>query len=474
MSAATETERNETELVQIERGDINTVNGNGKRTITTIGRLLADGGGSVKTGPFGTTLKASEYSTVGVPLISVGEIGYGTFRIHPKTPRVSDAVTTRLAEYVLREGDIVFGRKGAVDRSARISSDQEGWFLGSDGIRLRLPQSTDSRFIALQLQSPACRSWILQHATGTTMPSLNQDVIGRIPIILTTLVEQKRIAHILGTLDDKIELNRRMSATLEEMARALFKSWFIDFDPVHAKREGRKPFGMDDATAALFPSEFEDSELGPIPRGWKAGTLGAALAQYGGAVHTGPFGSQLHASDYVVDGVPVVMPKDIVSRGISEATIARIRETDAVRLARHRLQSGDIVFSRRGDVEKHALIDRRQEGWLCGTGCLLVRLGKRWPSSLFASLALDRPEIRKWLTQHAVGATMPNLNTGILEAVPFLIPAPEAVAAFGRTASDWQRMLVIREQETRKHNSLRDEMLEYFFNQHDVPHRGHP
>ena len=81
------------------------------------------------------------------------------------------------------------------------------------------------------------------------------------------LPEQKAIAAVLGALDDKIELNRRMNATLEAMARALFQSWFVDFDPVRAKLDGRQPTGLDPATAALFPNEFEDSELGPIPKG---------------------------------------------------------------------------------------------------------------------------------------------------------------------------------------------------------------
>lgn len=254
----------------------------GERAMTTIANLLADGGGSIKTGPFGTALKASEYSSVGVPVVSVGEIGYGTFRIHDETPRVSPAVTARLADYVLQEGDIVFGRKGAVDRSARISTEQHGWFLGSDGIRLRLPETTDSRFMAFQLQSPAARNWILQHATGTTMASLNQDVIGRIPISLPPLAEQREIARVLGALDDKIELNRRMNATLEGMARALFQSWFVDFDPVRAKVDGRQPAGMDETTAALFPSAFQDSAVGHVPDGWTVEPIGSVVDCVGG------------------------------------------------------------------------------------------------------------------------------------------------------------------------------------------------
>lgn len=101
-------------------------------------------------------------------------------------------------------------------------------------------------------------------------------------ILLPPLPEQRAIARVLGTLDDKIELNRKMIETLEELARTLFKSWFVDFDPVHAKAAGKKPFGMNDATAALFPDSFEDSELGPIPRGWRVGTLGEVASVRGG------------------------------------------------------------------------------------------------------------------------------------------------------------------------------------------------
>lgn len=208
---------------------------------TTIGALIADSGGSVKTGPFGTALKSSEYSSEGVPLVSVREIGYGSLILHHATPRVPPKVTYRLSEYLLKAGDIIFGRKGAVNWVALVKVHQEGWFLGSDGIRLRLPGTCDSRFMVYQIQSPCLRNWLIQHATGTTMASLNQNIIERMPIVVPSLRVQRNIAHILGSLDDKIELNRRMNETLEAMAKAIFKSWFVDFDPVRAKLSGEPP-----------------------------------------------------------------------------------------------------------------------------------------------------------------------------------------------------------------------------------------
>ncbi|MEX0761539.1 MAG: restriction endonuclease subunit S [Dehalococcoidia bacterium] len=237
-----------------------------------LGELIQCGDAHLQTGPFGTALKAAEYASVGVPLISVREIRDGYLEVGEGTPRVSAKTVERLSKFVLEAGDIVFGRKGGIDRNAVVKSAQEGWFLGSDGIRLRLSKNHDSRFFSYRMRSPATRAWLTQNSEGTTMPSLNQEILSRVPVVVPPLPEQRAIAHILGTLDDKIELNRRMNETLEAMARAIFKSWFIDFDPVRAKSEGRDT-GLPPHIANLFPDSFEDSELGQIPAGWEVAPL---------------------------------------------------------------------------------------------------------------------------------------------------------------------------------------------------------
>lgn len=137
---------------------------------------------------------------------------------------------------------------------------------------------------------------------------------------------------------------------------------------------------------------------------------------------TGPFGSMLHKSDYRETGTPVIMPQDIGDRTLSLDSIARIGQQDAERLARYATVENDIVYARRGDVEKHAFITADEAGALCGTGCLRVRVDERKADPLFVSFYLNRPESRMWIRLHAVGSNMPNINTDILSELPMELP----------------------------------------------------
>lgn len=136
-----------------------------------------------------------------------------------------------------------------------------------------IPDTTKCNVHFVEYMFRRLRQSIQHEATGSVQDNINLATLERLRFPLPTRSEQDAIAHILGTLDDKIELNRRMNETLEGMARAIFKSWFVDFDPVRAKADGRQPAGMDPATAALFPDSFEDSPLGKIPKGWMAGVI---------------------------------------------------------------------------------------------------------------------------------------------------------------------------------------------------------
>ena len=140
------------------------------------------------------------------------------------------------------------------------------------------------------------------------------------------------------------------------------------------------------------------------------------------AIQTGPFGSQLHQSDYSKNGIPVVMPKDLLNGKISEQSIARVSKIHVNRLKRHIISNGDILYSRRGDVGRCAYATEYETGWLCGTGCLRVTINTIKANSKFIFYQLQQPSIVGWVQNHAVGSTMLNLNTAILSEIPLLLP----------------------------------------------------
>ena len=152
-------------------------------------------------------------------------------------------------------------------------------------------------------------------------------------------------------------------------------------------------------------------------------TLGEICDEVNGTIRTGPFGSQLHKSDYKDEGLPVVMPKNIIDGQISTEDIVFIDDNDAERLSQHRLEKGDIVYGRRGDIGRRALIKNRESSWLCGTGCLRISLGNRILNPDFLYYYLGDSQVIAFIYNQAVGATMPNLNTTIIRNIPITYPS---------------------------------------------------
>ena len=218
------------------------------------------------------------------------------------------------------------------------------------------------------------------------------------------LCEQRKIAAILSSVDDAIEKARAVIDQVQVVKRALMQELLTRGLP------GRH-------------TRFKQTEIGEIPEGWNFVSL-ADLAESGIGLQTGPFGSQLHASDYVAHGVPVIMPKDITNGYVSDAYSARISDERAEELRRHRVYAGDILFARRGDLGRAGLITQHEDGWLCGTGCFKFRPKNR-TASRFLWHWVRWPASVRWLNEHAVGQTMLNLNTSILGRLPVALP-PEA------------------------------------------------
>lgn len=218
-------------------------------------------------------------------------------------------------EFVLEEGDLLvtmtdlskaadtLGYPALIpaSRGFRFLHNQR---LGKVLFRPSAPIRKD--FLYYVLRSRPYRNEVLASATGTTVKHTSPERIRAFKFMLPPLDEQRAIAHILGSLDDKIELNRQMNETLEAMARAIFKSWFVDFDPVRAKAEGCQPFGMDGETAALFPDSFQDSPLGKIPKGWGVTSLREEIEASRGLSYTGKglaeAGFPLHNLNSVLEG----------------------------------------------------------------------------------------------------------------------------------------------------------------------------
>ena len=177
----------------------------------------------IRTGPFGTQLKASEYVEQGTPVLNVKNLGYSTV-VKSKLDRVGPSTIERLSMHILHRGDIVFGRKGAVDRHAYISSDEDGWMQGSDCIRVRVKIETiNPRFLSYYFLTPEHRAFMISMCShGTTMASLNQKILEMIEVPLPDRSVQDGIVSLLGILDNKIELNQKINENLQQQLLAIY------------------------------------------------------------------------------------------------------------------------------------------------------------------------------------------------------------------------------------------------------------
>ncbi len=181
----------------------------------------------VQTGPFGSQLKNGQYITGGTPVVTVEHIE--NFRINDFSyPSVTEEDKERLSKYLLEEGDIIFTRVGSVDLSAYVKPHQKGWMFSSRMLRVRPENIIDSRFLSYYFQQKSFRDYVLCIAVGATMPSINTSILRSLPVAYPPLKEQKAIASVLSSLDDKIDLLHRQNKTLEATAETLFRQWFVE------------------------------------------------------------------------------------------------------------------------------------------------------------------------------------------------------------------------------------------------------
>jgi type I restriction enzyme, S subunit len=391
-----------------------------------LGDLCVPDGG-VQTGPFGSQLHSSDYVECGTPIITVEHLGENRI-IHKNLPRVTDEDKKRLERYTLITGDIVFSRVGSVDRRAIVHPEEDGWLFSGRCLRVRPDRKKiDPGFLSWFFGLTTFQEHIRQIAVGATMPSLNTKILGDVAIYYPPpLKHQQAIACILGALDDKIELNRRMNRTLEDIAWAIFKSWFVDFDPVRAKAAGQKPPGLKPEIAGLFPDCFEDSELGEIPKGWAVTPLSelTTLITKGttptkGDVNNSP-GSDVRVN-YVrancIEEDGSILADKLLSIPLSVHTGV---------LKRSILESGDILYTIAGTIGRIALA----EDWILpantNQAVAIIRPASSVPPG-FLILTMRQEEFRQNLHSNIIHAVQANLSLGMLAKAKGVVPSISAL-----------------------------------------------
>ena len=351
-----------------------------------------------------------------------------------------------------------YGASGIVDSIDDYLFDGEYLLIAEDGENLRT-RNTPIAFLANG------KFWVNNHAhivrgnhkantrylmyalsaldisgylTGSTMPKLTQGNMNRIRVLAPPLPEQCAIAHILGTLDDKIELNRRMNETLEAIARELFKSWFVDFDPVRAKMEGRYT-GLPKHIADLFPERLVDSELGEIPEGWEISTIGEEVAVVGGSTPSTKDRS-------LWDGeINWATPKDLstLSAPVLLETARQISEAGLGKIGSGLLPQGVVLLSSRAPIGYLAIAEIPVA---VNQGFIAMRCESRL-SNIFVWLWTQAN--MDTILQNANGSTFQEISKRNFRPLNITIPKPEILSVFDKRVRLLYKRIVKNQRESR-------------------------
>jgi type I restriction enzyme S subunit len=398
----------------------------------------------------GYRVRNIELGPVGIPFVRGGDIGDGGINTAVEDhirPEFSDRVKSKLT----RPFDVAFITKGTVGRVGMVRPGQPQSVFAPQVCYWRSldPEQLEPRFLFYLLTSAEFQANLDAVKTHGSMAADYVSMTDQRDFRLTfpPIREQKAIAAVLGALDDKIELNRRMNATLEAMARALFQSWFVDFDPVRAKLDGRQPPNLDPATGALFPEHFEHGEDGLLPVGWRHAAIEELCD-----INTWTLGKNddLETLEYVEISE--------VSRG-NIANIASYARGEEPSRARRRLRHGDTVLSTvRPDRGSYFLALYPPENRVASTGFAVLTPTKvPWT---FIHAALTLPEVSDHLGQMADGGAYPAVRPEIVGAMQVALPSePNILEAFHRTCAPLFEQAEANRTQSRTLATLRDTLL---------------
>jgi type I restriction enzyme S subunit len=397
--------------------------------------------------------RVEEFGAIGVPFLTAKSLTDGKVDIDG-APRLADERADRLRLGFVKPGDVLLSHNATVGRVAIMPDFKGRILIGTSLTYFRLnPSQINPRYLAAYFSGTDFQNQLAAVMSQTTRNQVPITSQRRLTIVLPPLDEQKAIAAVLGPLDDKIELNRRMNATLEAMPRALFQSWFVDFDPVRAKQEGRPPAGLHDPTAALFPDSFD----GEIPKGWK-------LAQIGNFADF-QNGYAFKSKDWQTKGMPVVKIGSVKPGIVDLCDCSYIAPSSVDGLERFRLSPGDILVGMTGypgEVGMVPLVDPAPY--------LNQRVGRVSPkdgASHFYSWIhqnLRQPAFKAFAENRAHGSAQANVSAGALMEFPVVFPGDEIIHAFETLCRPLIDRILRNNAESSALARVRDELLPKLLN----------
>ena len=408
----------------------------------SLGDLVEERGVS-----YGIVQPGSE-TTDGVPIVRVNNIRNGRIDTTDML-KVGADIEAKFRRSRLRGGEVLLTLVGTLGEVAIVPDNLRDWNVARAVGVIPVRKDPGSLWVSICLRSAFIQHCIRTWATTTVQATFNLRDLAKLPIPIPPTATREAIASVLGALDDKIELNRRMNATLEAMARALFQSWFVDFDPVRAKLDGRKPIGLDETTAALFPAKFQDSTLGHIPKGWDTGSiLRQADLLSGGTPKTDvpaywngdvPWASAKDVSQ-CGEAFLVSTERTITKQGVEESSTKIIPPTATVIVARGATTGRLTMFG-------HAMAMNQT--------CYGLRSKVGAPFALYCN---TRHFIER-LVQGGHGSIFDTITTSTFEATDALLAPKEILLAFDEQVTPLFQRIHANLHQSRTLATLRDTLL---------------
>jgi type I restriction enzyme S subunit len=391
--------------------------------------------------------KKKEFHGSGDKIVNMGEL-FAFPRLFSVAMKRVELSKIEQPKFRLEVGDLLFARRSLVAEGAGkcciVCELNESTVFESSIIRARPNKKiADSFYLYYLFCSPYGRYILETIRRQVAVSGITGADLSQLPIPLPPLPEQKAIAHILGTLDDKIELNQKMNQTLEAMARAIFKSWFVDFDPVRAKMEGKQPVGMDTATADLFPDSFEESALGLIPKGWRVGTVGDITENLRRSVKP----------DNITPDTPYIGLEHMPRRNI---TLSEWGAADDINSNKYEFYQGEILFGKlRPYFHKVGVAPLNG---ICSTDILVINSkSSGWFSFDLSTISTD--DFINYTDIISTGTRMPRTNWKDMSMYEIVIPPFKIAQALNQNVLRFVNKIHSNVFESRTLANIRDTLL---------------